>query len=84
MSKIIVIALLGALTACSSPNHEVPNVKLVMDNPTLQKMSRMEVIAAIDDCRSAKLRAILIYSKVRINNQLTPVVVDVTCGISYN
>ena len=55
-----------------------------MDNPTLQKMSRMEVIAAIDDCRSAKLRAILIYSKVRINNQLTPVVVDVTCGISYN
>ena len=82
MKKLCVMAVLCTLTACSS-EPEVPNVELVLEKQKLDKMSRMEVIAAIDDCRSAELRPILIYSKVKINGQLTPVPVDVTCGTYF-
>ena len=82
MKKLYAIALFGTLTACSS-EPEVPNVELILEKQKLDKMSRIEVITAIDDCRSANLRPILIYSKVKINGQMTPVTVDVTCGTYF-
>jgi len=43
-------------------------------------MERQEVISAIEECRAANLRPVMIYSKIKVNNHITPIVIDITCA----
>jgi hypothetical protein len=42
-------------------------------------LSRMEVITAVGECERAGMRPVVISTKRKVNNQLIPSVVDVTC-----
>lgn len=83
----LTLCLAGFLEGCSfsgdkTKENMTGNQFLVLDQ-TVQPMDRVEVINAIKDCQSTGLRAVMIYSKKKINNQSTPIVVDVTCAPTY-
>jgi hypothetical protein len=42
-------------------------------------LSRLEVINGIGECEKAGMRPVVISTKRKVNNQLVPSVVDVTC-----
>jgi hypothetical protein len=64
-------------TTTSTPVPEaVSSLQVEKEIPPL---SRMEVIAAISECERAGMRPVVISTKRKVNNQLIPSVVDVTC-----
>ena len=75
MYKFILISGLGLLTACSG----MPNTELIVEKE-MHILDRQEVINAIEDCKSANLRAVLFYGRRKINDKPVPVIVDVTCA----
>ena len=60
---IILIIIIGLVTACSSNKSE--NVKMVL-NKEMYQMNRQEVINAIEDCRSVKLRPVLYHGRIKV------------------
>lgn len=74
--KIIVIALTLLLSGCGSMQEAVSNLQVDKD---IQAMSRAEVIAGINECESAGQRAVVLSAKRRINGQVIPAPVEVTC-----
>ena len=77
---IILIILIGLVTACSSNKPE--NVKMVL-NKEMYQMNRQEVINAIEDCRSVKLRPVLYHGRIKVTERYVPIVVDVQCAPTY-
>lgn len=77
---IILIIIIGLVTACSSNQPE--NVKMVL-NKEMYQMNRQEVINAIEDCRSVKLRPVLYHGRIKITERYVPIVVDVQCAPTY-
>ena len=76
-----VLGVVVALGACSS-NSEIPNVELKLENRQAEMMGRQQVISAIEECRSAYLRPVMIYSNIKVNNYITPIIIDITCAPS--
>ena len=78
---IAVLGSLAILAGCSSTPKPPPPVEqeLVIDKH-IQPMMRNEVISAVNECESNKLRAVLIYGKRKVNGYTAEVVVDVTCA----
>ena len=79
--RVLILGMVAALGACSS-NSELPNVELKLENRQAEMMGRQEVIAAIEECRSANLRPVMIYSRIKVNNHVTPIIIDITCAPS--
>ena len=77
---IILIITIGLVTACSSNKSE--NVKMVL-NKEMYQMNRQEVINAIEDCRSVKLRPVLYHGRIKVTERYVPIVVDVQCAPTY-
>ena len=77
---IILIIIIGLVTACSSNQPE--NVKMVL-NKEMYQMNRQEVINAIEDCRSVKLRPVLYHCRIKVTERYVPIVVDVQCAPTY-
>ena len=77
--RIGVLALF--LAGCSSTPTEL-NSKLEVD-PVIQPLSRNEVINGVTECEGNGLRAVMVYSKRKINGYTSEVVVDVTCAPKY-
>ena len=77
---IILIIIIGLVTACSSNQPE--NVKMVL-NKEMYQMNRQEVINAIEDCRSVKLRPVLYHGRIKVTERYVPIVVDVQCAPTY-
>ena len=77
---IILIIIIGLVTACSS--NQPKNVKMVL-NKEMYQMNRQEVINAIEDCRSVKLRPVLYHGRIKVNERYVPIVVDVQCAPTY-
>ena len=77
---IILIIIIGFVTACSSNQPE--NVKMVL-NKEMYQMNRQEVINAIEDCRSVKLRPVLYHGRIKVTERYVPIVVDVQCAPTY-
>lgn len=78
---IAVLGSLAILAGCSSA-PKPPNTveqELIIDKH-IQPMMRNEVISAVNECESNKLRAVLIYGKRKVNGYTAEVVVDVTCA----
>ena len=77
---IILIIIIGLVTACS--NNKSENVKMVL-NKEMYQMNRQEVINAIEDCRSVKLRPVLYHGRIKVTERYVPIVVDVQCAPTY-
>lgn len=78
---IILIIIIGLVTACSS-NQSEDTVKMVL-NKEMYQMNRQEVINAIEDCRSVKLRPVLYHGRIKVTERYVPIVVDVQCAPTY-
>ena len=79
---VILIIIIGLVTACSSSQSEPTKIKLVTNDKMFQ-MSRQEVINAIEDCRSVKLRPVLYHGRVLVTDRYVPIVVDIQCAPTY-
>ena len=80
LKKYFSIISIGLVTACSSNQPE--NVKMVL-NKEMYQMNRQEVINAIEDCRSVKLRPVLYHGRIKLTERYVPIVVDVQCAPTY-
>lgn len=78
---IIFVSLI--LVGCATGDDPPARQKLVLDRE-VNAMSRNEVINAIAECEYSGNRPVMVYSKRKISNHTTDVVVDVTCAPRYN
>jgi hypothetical protein len=86
--KSIAAAAVLAITGCSNLNapqqapltDPVPEAlsKLAVERE-VPPLTRQEVITGITECEAAGMRPIVLSAKRKINNQLIPSVVEVTC-----
>ena len=81
LKKYFSIISIGLVTACSS-NQSEDTVKMVL-NKEMYQMNRQEVINAIEDCRSVKLRPVLYHGRVKVTDRYVPIVVEVQCAPTY-
>jgi|TARA_R100000084_G_scaffold109115_2_gene74053 hypothetical protein len=81
LKKYFSIISIGLVTACSS-NQSEDTVKMVL-NKEMYQMNRQEVINAIEDCRSVKLRPVLYHGRIKLTERYVPIVVDVQCAPTY-
>jgi hypothetical protein len=66
------------VSACSA-TPETPVSSLIVEEK-IHALSRAEVINAIEECHSVKLRPVMFYTQRLINQKQVPVVIDVTCA----
>jgi hypothetical protein len=63
-------------TASTTVPEAISSLQVEKEVPPL---SRLEVINGIGECEKAGMRPVVISTKRKVNNQLVPSVVDVTC-----
>ena len=80
MKTILAPVLLLLLSACITTKPVEQTLTLDKD---IQGMSRNEVILAINECEANNTRAVVIYTKRKINGFTADIVVDVTCAPKY-
>jgi len=87
--KTVIVGVVSAvlITGCATKTvvSEPPRYaqqSLVLDRD-IHPMDRQEVIQAIKECESQRLRAVMVYAKRRINHQPAITVVDVTCSPNW-
>lgn len=75
---LIVLLLSGcaSMQTASTVPEAVSSLQVEKEVPPL---SRLEVINGIGECEKAGMRPVVISTKRKVNNQLVPSVVDVTC-----
>jgi len=73
------LAITGAMLAgCSAlPSSEAASALAV--DKEVQPMSRQEVIHGINECEKAGMRPVVLTTKRKVNNQMIPAVVEITC-----
>jgi hypothetical protein len=49
----------------------------------MSAMTRSQIINAIQECQSGNLRPVMVYSRRKINGQVSEVVVDVSCAPKF-
>jgi hypothetical protein len=59
-----------------------PNMTLKLEQE-IRRMSREEIIVAIQECQEADLRPLALKVPAKINNFETKVIVDVICGPKF-
>jgi hypothetical protein len=73
---IILSGCASLQTASTTVPEAVSSLQVEKEVPPL---SRLEVINGIGECEKAGMRPVVISTKRKVNNQLVPSVVDVTC-----
>ena len=63
------------LSACGKSADKVE----ILHHKEIHQMDRQEVISAIQDCRTANLRSVIVHSRVKATGRSLPILVDVTC-----
>jgi hypothetical protein len=81
MYKRMVAISIITLAGCSSVTPMAES-SLSVDKE-IQVLSRSEVISAIKECEAAGTRPILINAKRKVNNQMVPSIIEVTCLPNY-
>jgi uncharacterized protein YcfL len=84
MKMIIIGACVLLLGGCgvTPQKSEIPEQELLVDDK-VHSMSRLEVMSAIQECQTARTRAVMIYGKRKIGGVTRDIVVDVTCAPLY-
>ena len=83
MITFMVLCSMVSLQACSVFEKEKPppsNYQQLVVDKQIHPMSRNEVIYAIKECESQKLRAMMIFGKRKVNGYTKDTVIDVTCA----
>jgi hypothetical protein len=85
MMKYLLLALIGfSVIACSSNQYndysDLPNSKMLVDKE-MSAMTRQQIITAVEECHAGFLIPVMIYTKRKINGQISEAVVDVTCRV---
>lgn len=90
MNKLSIVVLTTAIAGCTNLGSTTSNSITVPEAVTalavdkeMPPMSRSEVIAAINECEAAGTRPILINAKRKVNNQIVPSIIEVTCLPKY-
>jgi len=87
MYKVILTICIITLAGCANLNNPAATTtaaspdaasSLTVDKE-IAPLSRAEVIAGINECESAGMRPIVISTKRKVNNQVVPTIVEVTC-----
>jgi hypothetical protein len=73
---VIILSGCASLQTASTVPEAVSSLQVEKEVPPL---SRLEVINGIGECEKAGMRPVVISTKRKVNNQLVPSVVDVTC-----
>jgi hypothetical protein len=73
---VIMLSGCASLQTASTVPEAVSSLQVEKEVPPL---SRLEVINGIGECEKAGMRPVVISTKRKVNNQLVPSVVDVTC-----
>jgi hypothetical protein len=75
------LAIAGAMLAgCSVlPSSNSEAVSALAVDKEVQPMSRQEVIHGINECEKAGMRPVVLTTKRKVNNQMIPAVVEITC-----
>jgi hypothetical protein len=88
MKKTFIATASSVLMGCSNLNNsaqtaEPTTIKEASSALSVEKevppLTRAEVISGISECESAGMRPIVISAKRKVNNQVVPTVVEVTC-----
>ena len=75
-----VIILSGCASLQPTASTTVPEaISSLQVEKEVPPLSRLEVINGIGECEKAGMRPVVISTKRKVNNQLVPSVVDVTC-----
>jgi uncharacterized protein YcfL len=84
MKMIIIGACVLLLGGCGvmPQKSEIPEQELLVDDK-VHSMSRLEVMSAIQECQTARTRAVMIYGKRKIGGVTRDIVADVTCAPLY-
>ena len=80
--KTLLCFAIVILSGCSTfqPTTTVPEaISSLQVEKEVPPLSRLEVINGIGECEKAGMRPVVISTKRKVNNQLVPSVVDVTC-----
>jgi hypothetical protein len=83
--KKIILLIPFVLCACTSippvQYQSAAPVQTLIIDPSVQAMSRSEVILASQECTGNNMRAVLVFAKRRIgsSNLSTDIIVDVAC-----
>lgn len=77
-----ILAMGPVLLLCACVTTKPVEQTLTLDKD-IQGMSRNEVILAINECEANNTRAVVIYTKRKINGFTADIVVDVTCAPKY-
>jgi len=86
LGKLLTISSVLLVTACS--NNPKPftdkfrakhNTDVIVEKK-VHLMHRQEVINAIEDCKTANLRPVVLYSHRYVNERPIPMIADVTCA----
>lgn len=73
---VIMLSGCASMQTASTVPEAVSSLQVEKEVPPL---SRLEVINGIGECEKAGMRPVVISTKRKVNNQLVPSVVDVTC-----
>lgn len=74
------VIMLSGCTSLQTASTTVPEaVSSLQVEKEVPPLSRLEVINGIGECEKAGMRPVVISTKRKVNNQLVPSVVDVTC-----
>lgn len=73
---VIILSGCASMQTASTVPEAVSSLQVEKEVPPL---SRLEVINGIGECEKAGMRPVVISTKRKVNNQLVPSVVDVTC-----
>ena len=84
MRMIIIGTCMLLFSGCGvmSKKPEIPEQELLVDEQ-VHSMSRLEVMNAINECQSARTRAVVVYGKRKVGGVTRDIVVDVTCAPLY-
>lgn len=73
---VLLLSGCASMQTASTVPEAVSSLQVEKEVPPL---SRLEVINGIGECEKAGMRPVVISTKRKVNNQLVPSVVDVTC-----
>ena len=73
---VLLLSGCASMQTASTVPEAVSSLQVEKEVPLL---SRLEVINGIGECEKAGMRPVVISTKRKVNNQLVPSVVDVTC-----
>ena len=80
------LLILLLLASCAKnqyiDNSELPNTTMLVDKE-MSAMTRTQIINAIQECQLGNLRPVMVYSRRKINGQVSEVVVDVSCAPKF-